>query len=254
MCCDRRQTHHSSSNTAAVGKQCKSLPRFAGLLVVVLVVCYVCSDRHQKLGPLVADVLKETPCAAPCWQGIVPGQTTEQEAIDILFSDARPRYIKEPDIYRQDWGMETTIRWLTRGAKVPPALSPPGWWPQSAAPLNTVKIRDGIVDCIDLAFDAGLTAQMVIDKWGNPSRFSAEVYGVEYIVARAGFFYPEQGINFGVYLDPRDDPLVLNPNSQIVGAVFYPPMLLEQWLTSNHSECRGRPDQTRRWPGFGFLD
>ena len=95
---------------------------------------------------------------------------------------------------------------------------------------------------------------MVVDKWGEPSRFSAGIYGVEYIVARAGLLYPEQGINFSVYLDPRDDPLVLSPDSQVVGATFYPPMRLEEWLANKRGTCRGIPDQTLNWPGFGPID
>lgn len=249
MCHTSMKVHQRSWGLTTGVNYWKPLPKFRILSFLALVFCYACSYRAQEPGPLTRDLITETPCTVPCWQGIVPGQTTEQEAIDILFSDLRPEYVRDPQIYREDRDMGTTIRWMTKGAKVPPALPPPGHWPLSEAPWNEVRIRDDVVDRIYLTLDAGLTAQMVIEEWGTPSQFSAGVYGVDYLVARAGLLYPEQGVSFSVYLDPRDDPLELRPDSQVVGATLYPPVPTEQWLANMRT-----PGKLYDWPGFGPID
>ena len=82
-----------SLRTCIILRQWYLLPVNLSCLFIALLVFYGCVSESEERGPLVQDLLNDTPCDAPCWQGIVPGQTTGQEAIDILFSDTGPSYV-----------------------------------------------------------------------------------------------------------------------------------------------------------------
>jgi len=220
-------------------------------LGIVLSLCNACSGRQQKQGPLVQDLLNDMPCAAPCWQRIIPGQTTRQEAIDILFADTRKSYIRDPKIYDREWDKGTIIRWWTRDVKLGSKISPRG----------EVRIHDDVVHCVVLGLDGGLTAQMVIDKWESPGRVATRAAGAEQVTFTALLFYPEQGLELGIDLDPHSDPLVLGPEDSVGGVSLYAPMDESQWMEEEIPKrflgCSGKPlhdDKILDWTGFGPID
>ena len=218
------------------------------VLVGVLALSITCCSARQENGPLVEDVLDDRPCAIPCWQEIVPGQTTEQEAIDILSGKDRPRYIGRPGISHLRNKDETIIRWKTKGAKTPRRISS----------TSMMWIREGIVHHTHLVFDPGLTAQMVVSRWGEPNKFFVYVHGTEYLSERARLCYPELGVEFIVFLDFGRMPLTLNQDDQVLFARLYAPMTVEQWLSEELDQDPWRyrpqdPDKILDWPGFGVI-
>ncbi len=130
--------------------------------------------------------------------------------------------------------------------------------PRGVSALSELVILRGKVHHLDLMLDSGLTVQMIIDKWGEPSRFFVTQEGIEWRHTWATLCYPAQGIQFGVYLDADSKPLTLEPEDKVLLAKFYAPMSEEQWLTEplDQYPWRWRPRDPAKiltWPGYGPL-
>jgi hypothetical protein len=215
-------------------------------LLAISLLCQACI--HKQSQSAVEDLMSDTPCAPPCWQGITPGQTTEQEAIDILLADTRSDYILSPSVSKREATRETIVNWVIKDAKMPSEVSV----------LSSLSIWDGKVHDISLKLDAGLTVQRVIDQWGKPKKSFVYVYGRHMLHGWAKLCYPEQGIEFTAHLPFDQTSLSLDPNDQVVFAFFYAPMTEEQWLNEplDQNPWRIRPQDPGKitdWFGFGII-
>jgi hypothetical protein len=215
-------------------------------MVFLLVLCSACASSPQEQGPVAKDLLGDVPCVAPCWQGITPGQTSEQETVRILHNSTANGPFAEATISDPNDMGEITVRWLTRNAKMPFGVSA----------LSELRIRQGIVHHIYLALDIGLTAQMVLDKWGEPSKTYVYSVGIDPPHTAMTLCYPEKGIECDVHLEPANGTLTLEPNNRVLKVLFYSPMTEEQWLNEPLGEnpWRTRPSEGSKildWPGFG---
>lgn len=244
----KRSKHSGSSYTYIMLRQWIRALGSAINLIAALLLCGACIREQQRQGPLVKDLLNDVPCAAPCWQGITPGTTTEREAIDILLAETRSSYMTEPSIaYRDDTG-KAVVRWITKAARMPSGVS-------SVSELYTLEHKTHLAR---LTLDTGLTAQMIVEKWGEPAVFFVYRAGRHLPHYWAQFCYPEQGIEFGVWIDSGKDRLVLDPDDRVSFAYFYAPMTKEQWLTSPLDQYQWAfrprdPNKILEWPGFGPL-
>jgi hypothetical protein len=187
------------------------------MLMVCVLLCCACSGR--RTGPLLQDLLNDEPCAAPCWQGIVFGQTSEQEALRILSALTRKSHIGKPSY--ADWSEESTVQWMTRHTDTPREISAE----------SALTFRKVIAHHLNLSLDAGLTAQMVIDKSGEPSIVYVYEDGHKHPPhVWATLCYPEQGMEFDVLLESGYDPTVLGRGDQVPWVFLYAPMTVESWL------------------------
>jgi hypothetical protein len=221
---------------------------FIATFVVVLLLCGACVSEKQEVDSLAEDLLNDRPCPIPCWQGIVPGQTTEQEAVDILSAKDRPTYIGRPGISHLKGKEETIIKWKNKGAEMPRQVSS----------ASAMWIRKGTVHHTLLTLDPGLTAQMVVDKWGEPNKIFVYVHGAEYLHEWASLCYPELGVEFTVFLGFGRTPLTLSPDDPVLLSDLYVPMTVEQWLSESLDQdpWRYRPQDPNKildWPGFGSI-
>jgi hypothetical protein len=245
---NQRSNHSSGSHMYITSQQwIRALGSAIGLIAALLL-CGACIGEQQRQGPLVEGLLNDVPCAAPCWEGITPGTTTEQEAIDILLAETRSSYMTEPSIaYRDDTG-KVVVRWITKATRMPSGVS-------SVSELHTLRHK---THHVSLTLDTGLTAQMIIEKWGEPAIVFVYQAGRHPPHFWAQFCYPEQGIELGVFMDSGNDPLVLDPDDRVSFAYFYAPMSREEWLTGpvdQHSWMfrPTDPDKILEWIGFGTI-
>ncbi|HUW96175.1 MAG TPA: hypothetical protein VMW58_10345, partial [Anaerolineae bacterium] len=86
------------------------LERFLAVLVnlgvLILGLCVGCGEP----APLDKSLLTGEPCEPPCWQGLVPGTSTEAEVDEFL---ATSEYV-EPGIEKSRYPGGLEIRWYPR--------------------------------------------------------------------------------------------------------------------------------------------
>lgn len=108
--------------------------------------------RLIRLGrPIVSGLLAGAPCAPPCWQGIVPGKTSQSEALSILRESP---YVREDSIRAasaaDDGG--ATWRWRVSSRRMSPSLQ----W------------HDSVVQAIALGLPYDLTLAQVELYYESP--------------------------------------------------------------------------------------
>jgi hypothetical protein len=228
------------------GRFTRSFP--SAILLAVLLVCgNACTKKELEQGPFVKDLLNDVPCAVPCWQGINFGQTTEQEVMDVLVHTLGEYDVKPYTSHNEAKG-EVTVRWATRDADVPRGVST----------LSELVIVSNIAHHMNLVLDTGLTVQMVIDKWGEPTVFFVQETGRHPLHIWITLCYPALGAEFSAYLDSEGESMTLDPEDAVVFARLYAQMSEEQWRSESlqYNPWRWRPtDPTKilKWTGFGAI-
>lgn len=208
--------------------------RFLFLLVpIVVTVIVVALALNQCRSERIAEsILSDSPCAAPCWQGIEPGAPMGIEEITKILEEL-------PGIGRislNSLPQGTAIRWSWK----------PGVWRQTGAGLNSVFVAGGKVHNIRLSVD-DLTVGDVIARHGLPE---ATLYGPPLLPEEPylwmHLFYPTQGLHFLANVYTRFHP-VLEPTTPVEEVMYMVPAeSLERWMET-------RPGRLVPWPGYGEL-
>lgn len=185
-------------------------------------------------------LLTGSPCAAPCWQGIVPGTTTRSQAIEILESS---RYVRKGSV--QEAGTATRggceWRWRVSGRRLQPSL----WW------------QDGVVQEITLGLTYDLVIEDAIGQFGPPEALSAGEGGTpEHWYWIVSLHYPAQGMELRAYTPEYSTALESSTEVGVV-VLFAPTTLLERISTtdagSDAAEESVAPELMRPWMGYGDL-
>lgn len=214
----------------AIGNIMASAGKFARLirwiisveLCILLTACLPANLVRKGL-------LESSPCAAPCWQGITPGDKLAEDVI-IQKLNALPNVtgIWQPIPRSIDWHWN----WATfRGP--------------NAIDLNP----DGTVQSLTLYIDVNTTVSEIIDAYGEPTGvrhgkalLPEEGYELLYL------YYPLQGATIVVEVTPLDSP-ELTPASKVEQVTFSKPFAsIDAWKTS-FDQSGVTP-----WPKYGKLD
>lgn len=198
--------------TVRLGKLLKKL----GIMAIMLILMGGCELTSQK--PAVdRSILTDDPCAAPCWQGIVPGQTTIDEALNIL------------DTLGVDYmRFDNEVQWHSESYYRGDGFAFAGnvlYGPEYGDSTSVTLLRIG------LEFE--LTLQEVLDKYGPPKKFQA--YGVDLPVLPDGhvngivvsFFYPERGVVFQAWLHGTR-PASIESDTTLKAVHYFAPTTMEQ--------------------------
>jgi hypothetical protein len=133
------------------------------------------------------------PCMPPCWQGLVPGESTEEDVMAVL--ETAP-FVEGGSIMRAQTsdGDEATIRWGS-----------------SASDLRTsagvIYITNGRVSLIDIQIEYRLTRQELVSIIGEPDGyFVLEIQhsGPRCFSYSVPFIWLEEGFVAGPSLTRRD--------------------------------------------------
>ena len=210
------------------------------LLTWVTVVVTACAGQPAVDRSLLTD----DPCAAPCWGGIVPGESTEADAHRAL--DGNP-LVKRATI-------RTT---LTEQNGVP--LTIIGW--QGRGP-NAVVLRDGKVLRIEVGLDRGPTLGQMVERLGPPERVYAHVRCTEFWGYLVVFDYPARGLTLWSESYPvnLEDVVaakgmgVLREDMRVTRATYYAPTTLRSALADvflyDLEGVEGLIGDLREWQGF----
>lgn len=154
-------------------------------------------------------LLTDVPCAAPCWQGIVPGTTTSSQALEILENSP---YVKQGSIRTGSRDGSGRATWY---------YTIPGFYGE-----NEITWEDNIVQDISLSIAYEMTLSDLIDKFGSPEALVADSCPLQQACFTVNLFYSQVGMSVGCSVDlgtPR-----IEPTTRIHSVSFYIPMSVEE--------------------------
>lgn len=201
----------------------------AGVILIALALTWLNWLRADRLAD--RSILTDSPCAAPCWQGIVPGTPMEvDEIVQILEEVPNTSYIRADHLSE---GIAISWFWKQR--------------PWRKTGYNSIFLRDGVVYSMRLSVDFELTVEDILAKYGFPEAINYGQGGVpEHPYVWMNLFYPNQGLQFVARVLPWNRP-VLEPTTEIFEAVYIMPAeSLESW--------RAFDKDLQPWPGYGELE
>jgi len=197
--------------------------------------------------PVDTSLLTGEPCEPPCWQGLTPGVSTEEEVREFVRTselvDQSELYIRERT---EDTGevVGVSVHWWSR-ANTPRVPTQFG---------NNVITRDGVVEEITVFLDSDVTLADLLERYGEPHRWSVTWVSIEMPDLDVTLYYPNHGFRAQLIL-PADDRL-LRPES-IVHLVRYhvvvpPENFLELGPEAGYFNAY-EADSLRDWEGYGIV-
>lgn len=214
-----------------------------GILAALLVLISLCVLSLQER---TADrsILTDDPCAAPCWQGIVPGKTTIDEALAIL------------DTLGFDYSrFDSEVQWYTYAYYRDDGFGFPGnvlWGPLFGDSTSVAVMRLG------LEFE--LTLQEVLDKYGPPEKFQAfrgdlpTLPDGHVLGAVVMLFYPQRGLAFESWIAGLP-PVIIESGTTVKAVCYFDPTPMEQLFLDVPRMRWYLPRETWKglqdWQGFG---
>jgi len=221
--------------------------RIAGVLSVIglTAAILIWQVRLAYLRKALVDdsLLTDVPCAAPCWQGIVPGETSRSQAMQTLEDSP---YILRGSL--QEAGTSeiggVTWWWSVPGRRLKPGIS----W------------QDDVVQEITLGLTYELTVDQVVSKFGPPEALSVSTGGVpEHWYWIIDLYYPHIGIQFKAYTPEFDN--LLAPSTEVGVVHFFVPTSIEERVANIYGGNNISAEYIvshvmnlmRPWRGYGDL-
>lgn len=218
------------------------------LPAVVLATCLSCGEAAQgHVAPVDTSLLTGEPCEPPCWQGLTPGVSTEEEVNDFLRSSD---LVDQSSIFRgeltRDRGevVGTTIQWWSTAnmSNVPRQFG------------NNCLIMEGLLQGSIIWLDSEVTLQDLLERYGAPAKFTAWMEGVESPYVKVTLFYPRHG--FEATLMIRQGEVELRPESEIVSVWYFrSASQIEDYLRlCREIGYQWSEDILQDWHGYGPID
>lgn len=196
-------------------------------------------------------LLTDDPCAAPCWQNITPGVTTEQEA---------RRLLKDSPFVRKDSLDYAIANWKTGGD-----YDWFVWHGRNKKYRNALYLREGKVELIRIHPDYTLTLGQIIDKFGPPERVYVGL-GLGGNLLIAYLDYPAQGLRFTAEWPVSDRTergmvssgvALLTEEREVVDVAYFVPGPLEEVLQNPYLDAPAEVEEylkrAQEWEGFGRI-
>jgi hypothetical protein len=147
-------------------------------------------------------LIGEGPCTAPCFHDITVGQTNYTDAVAKLKADAAFANMQLQD--------------------KPAAAS---WSAKDGEPCCQMSANDsGVVNALLVKVAPNLTAQQVIDKYGQPTYVNSVDYSDKEVAI--AMIFPEKGLV--TWVAPGDANSTISANSPVVMALLLDP---KEWQT-----------------------
>ena len=215
---------------------------FLGIGVAVSLLLWQLRLLHMSK-TLVTDFLTDTPCAAPCWQGITPGETSRTQTLQLLRESS---YILENSLREAGNSDSGGVIWQWRvaGRRIEPRIS----W------------QNDVVRDVVLGLTHDLTVAQVIDKFGPPKALEVVHGGTpEHWYWIITLYYPQNGVEFQAYTAEYSN--FLSPTTKVEVVQFFTPASLEKRIVSKYDQSPPTSQAIvshilnliRPWKGYGDL-
>lgn len=213
-------------------------------LCLVAATAWLSSCALRQRGPVAGGLLAGEPCGPPCWQGLVPGVSREDEVRELLTtSDYVGSYHVRPGMHA---GV-TTMEWRPTG--VGSETTGPNWF----------DVQDGVLVLMTMNTDHAVTLAELVEAHGTPDMFSAgfKMSGRIYIVV--SLFYRELGMILNLHL-PGDDAN-LTPQTKVTRVWYFQRSPLAEAMATQAGK-RGEPlqglelewlEHWHDWGGYGTV-
>jgi len=225
-------------------KHASLVVRTALPLCVALAVVCGCSPKPVSVQ---TGLLTGEPCAPPCWQGLTPGQSTEQELAVVLDTSEQvdPRSLRQ-----ESGGCGQLTYWRNRDPF--PSLSTQSGWTTNYA-CTSHKVLKVVMEY--LGYEVRL--EQLLENYGPPDALRAQPAGVpERPYVEVSLYYPARGLMCQLELSDQDEPL--RPETRVIRAWYFAPTTLES-LANPGSGVPFPPaeyaaDALQEWQGYGPVE
>jgi hypothetical protein len=215
----------------------KLVASFLAVAVWAIAACVGCGQPP----PLDMSLLTGEPCAPPCWQGLTPGVSTEEEVLEYAASSH-----DLADYHLDTSASRTVIQWQT----------PCG---ASQRVDNFLLIRDDMLSVIMVCLDYELTLAQSLETYGPPESFRANRKGGSSIDAEVILFHPTLGLASRLELKPSAEGYELRPDGKVMRVWYFAPTSLDG--LSGLAGWIPFPDKRENaeivlqdWQGYGFIE
>lgn len=157
-------------------------------------------------------LISQDPCAAPCWRGIVPGETTWRDALTVIEDDPLLENLE----LQQDEGQPGAVA-LFRGV---------GGQIQCC---NLLTLEGEIVDIITLRPAPTMTLADVIETWGDPTYAVGEPLSDSQ--ALAYLIYPDVPMMIAAFAEGSNGSV--RGSSEIVGVWYMTSARMDELVSAS---------------------
>lgn len=186
---------------------------FATILVLVMVACAPPPNIRDENNLKDTSLLNGEPCEAPCWNNIVPGETTYRDAKIIIEDDTRFQNVQEAE-----FDEETTAKVF-------------GFSDGEGPLCCQILSEDGeIVDSLLLLLAPRMTLGEVIDKYGDPTYLLGDEVTEDQ--ALISLIYPDVPMVIYVFVAGSAEG-ELTEGSDIIGAIYMTEDDMERIINTN---------------------
>jgi hypothetical protein len=206
---------------------------------LLIAACVGCGEPP----PLDTSLLTGEPCEPPCWQGLTPGESTEEDVAEFMrttrFVDTRTVY--RGRITRAGEVVGVSIQWRSTFG--------------GGRGYNSFDIHAGVLSHITIHPDYDLTLERLIGRHGPPEKYNANLSGYERQWIDVTLYYPTHGFTVYLVLYPND--ATLRPDSSVESVWYFRAAQLGRFLELGWEAGRfgsvPAPGEEfgRDWQGYG---
>jgi hypothetical protein len=201
---------------------------------------------------LTSDIVAAKPCGAPCWRGLVPGQST-MEDVDRFMQNLDPK----------EWPVKKSITTSTNCVKK--------WADDRSGDVIgatfSLILEGGLLEFIRVIPGVPPQLQAIVDRYGPPEYISPIVVNSEdKNIYMLELYYPKQGLAVEMtYYTLAEDIGYIRPDMYIGTFNFFRPGDIGSYFADKYA-CEIGRDQApleadrwikkyvRPWTGFGKVD
>ena len=223
-------------------------PSVRAALVWLALLTLAVSSRCSEPPPVDTSLLTGEPCEPPCWQGLTPGESTENDVLEFIRATryVDPRTMYRGKVYRGGEVVGLSMQWRSTAARSRNVES------------NAFLIEGGVLQSIIMHPDYDLTLESLLERYGSPEKFRAYVAGFDRPYVSLRIYYPTHGFTAQLEL-PIDDPW-LRPDSKVARLWYFRAAPLERFveLACDGGYFTGPPEKVLArlgdWKGYGPID
>jgi hypothetical protein len=213
----------------------------AAFVFVVTAAVTSCGLTQEAL--VTQGLLTGEECAPPCFQGLVPGSSTEDEVRQFLRSG---EYAVGPyAVIERSQQRVLVLKWDRRGL---------------GGQKNEFQVQDGVLALMGMYVDSDVTLEQVVNRYGTPDSLRAGLKMSGRVYTVVSLFYQEAGMILQLHL--YDEVPQLRPSTEVVRVWYFDPVPLEeavavlagkkgQALEDFESEWLG---YWHEWQGYGVVE